>query len=782
MVRGSLARVAAGAFARRRLVALVWLAVLLALVVAVAVSKPSLRNSFTVPGTNSQQALDVLNKDFPSETQPTALIVVYDSKGRLATTVGRNAINDSFDRIQRLHGVAHVTPPFNIGKYLPATISRSDKLAVGKVSYAVSYSDLGDATLTNLTRATSPVRKLGMRVYYGGPVVDYLAAESGIAKYAEELGLIVAAALLIVLFRSVVSALVPLVNALAGLAAGILALHVLANFFAVGSTAPDLAAMIGLGVGIDYGLFLTARYRQELARTPDRREAAAAAMASTGSAVLFSGLVVCLATAGLALAGIPYVTMLGLCAALAVLVMLTAALTLLPALWGLAGDRIRPRDLERANTVFARLSRHVSGHPLRYLTAGTALVVVIALPLLSIRFGFPSDAAAPPGSTEQRAYDLIATQLGPGANGPLIVVVQVPASVARAAQQDQSRLVAEGKRLWAALLRTPGVAHASVPIPNDRFTAVMSLVEPTTAPGSESTAALVERLRDATLPRALAHTAFESHAFVGGETATLVDLGDAIQARLPYAIAAVCVAAFLLLMLIFRSLAIPAKAVVMNLLSISAAYGVVVASFQWGWLVRLFGLGAPIDVVAFVPLLMFALLFGLSMDYELLLLTRIREEYDRTGDNRESVALGLARSGRVITSAALVMISVFLVFTLNANPAIKMLGVGMAAAVLIDATVVRLVLVPATMELLGPRNWWLPRWLDRLLPRIDVERAATTPATTTPATTAPATTLTADDDGADVDDGLFVTRARVTEPPAGDDRVPVPGGCNPPLD
>jgi RND superfamily putative drug exporter len=519
--------------------------------------------------------------------------------------------------------------------------------------------------------------------------------------------------------------------------------------------------MIGLGVGIDYGLFLTARYRQELVRTSDREEAVARAMASTGSAVLFSGIVVCLATCGLALAGIPYVTMLGLCAGLAVLVMLTAALTLLPALWGLAGDRIGPRDVENANSVFGTLSRHVSRHPVRSLTAGTAVVVLIALPLFSLRFGFPSDAAAPAGSTEQRAYDLIATQLGPGANGPLIVVVQVPPALARSAENDQataSTLVADAKKLWAALRATPGVAHASVPIPNDRLTAAMSLVEPTTGPGSEGTAALVQRLRDDTLPRALAHTSFESHAYVGGETATLVDLGDAIQARLPYAIAAVCLAAFVLLMLIFRSLAIPAKAVVMNLLSISAAYGVVVAAFQWGWLVDLFGLGAPLDIVAFVPLLMFALLFGLSMDYELLLLTRIREEYERTGDNRESVAIGLARSGRVITSAALVMITVFLIFTLNANPAIKMLGVGMAAAVLIDATVVRLVLVPSTMELLGRANWWLPRWLGRILPRIDVDRAAPDAGERHPAT-----------------DDLFVTREPVAEPAAdGRERVHTP--------
>ena len=357
----------------------------------------------------------------------------------------------------------------------------------------------------------------------------------------------------------------------------------------------------------------------------------------------------------------------------------------------------------------------MSAHPFRYLTAGTAVVVLLAVPLFSIKFGFPSDAAAPAGSTEQQAYDLIATQLGPGANGPLIVVVQVPSSVARDVRRDvakdSQKIVADAKHLWRVLNHTRGIAHASIPIPNDRLTAAISLVEPTTGPGSEGTAALVGRLRDEVLPHALAHTAFESHAYVGGATATLVDLGDAIQARLPYAIAAVCVAAFLLLLLIFRSLAIPAKAVLMNLLSISAAYGVVVAAFQWGWLVHLFGLGAPIDVVAFVPLLMFALLFGLSMDYELLLLTRIREEYEATGDNRESVAIGLARSGRVITSAALVMITVFLIFTLNANPAIKMLGVGMAAAVLIDATIVRLVLVPATMELLGNANWWLPRWL-----------------------------------------------------------------------
>ncbi len=761
MAPGRLSRVAGGAFTGHRRVLVAWMLVLVGLVVGVKITGPHLKNSFTVPGTNSQQALDVLNKNFPSETQPTALIAVYDPQGRLSTPAGRNALTAAFNRMEHLSGVAHVTPPFNIGKYLPATISRSDKLAVGKVSYEGGYGDLGGDTLAALTKASAPVRALGMRVYYGGPVVDYLAAESGIAKYADELGLVVAAVLLILLFRSVLSALLPLFNALAGLGAVILALHMLANVFDIGSTAPDLAAMIGLGVGIDYGLFLTARYRQELVHTSDRREAASRAMASTGTAVLFSGIVVCLATAGLALAGIPYVTMLGLSAALAVLVMLAAALTLLPALWGAAGDHIRPRDLESGNSVFARLSRHVSAHPFRYVTAGTAVIVLLAVPLSSIRFGFPSDAAAPAGSTEQRTYDLIATQLGPGANGPLIVVVEIPSDVATVAQHDPTRVVHDVERLWSALRHTPGVAHASIPIPNDRFTAAISLVEPTTGPGSEGTAGLVERLRDDTLPRVLAHTSFANHAYVGGETASLVDLGDAIQARLPYAIAAVCLAAFVLLMLIFRSLAIPAKAVVMNLLSISAAYGVVVAAFQWGWLAHLFGLGAPIDVVAFVPLLMFALLFGLSMDYELLLLTRIREEYDRTGDNRESVAVGLARSGRVITSAALVMIFVFLIFTLNPNPAIKMLGVGMAAAVLIDATIVRLVLVPATMELLGAANWWLPRWLQRILPRIRVDEAGAAPVepVTHGADGGGAASPTATGD-------LFVTASPIQEPAA----------------
>jgi RND superfamily putative drug exporter len=761
MGQGRLSRVADGAFARHRAVVTAWVVVLLVLVAAVKLTDPQLKNSFTVPGTNSQQALDVLNKSFPSETQPTALIVFYDPQGRLSTTAGQDAINVAFDRIQRLPGVANVTPPFNIGKYLPATISRTDKLAMGKVTYSVGYRDLADSTISELDNATAPAQKLGMRVYFGGPVVDYLAANSGFAKYADELGLVVAALLLILLFRSFLSALLPLVNALAGLCAGILALHVLANFVDIPSAAPDLAAMIGLGVGIDYGLFLTARYRQELVRTTDHKLAAVRAMRSTGTAVLFSGIVVCLATAGLALAGIPYVTMLGLCAGLAVLVMLVAALTLLPALWGLAGDRVHPHDLDGANSVFARLSRHVSAHPFRYLTAGSAVVLLLAVPLLSIKFGFPSDAAAPAGSTEQRAYDLVAEQLGPGANGPLIVVVQIPPDITRRLEDnvaaDSQRIVDDAQHLWQVLNHTKGVAHASIPIPNDRFTAAISLVQPSAAPGSEGTAALVQRLRDQTLPHALEHTSFESHAYVGGETASLVDLSDAIQSRLPYAIAAVCLAAFVLLLLIFRSLAIPAKAVVMNLLSISAAYGVVVAAFQWGWLVHVFGLGAPVDVVAFVPLLMFALLFGLSMDYELLLLTRIREEYRVTGDNRESVAMGLARSARVITSAALVMISVFLIFTLNPNPAIKMLGLGMAAAVLVDASVVRLILVPATMELLGRANWWLPRWLARILPRIELDQSQP------------------DRGGGAVDDGLFVTPSPVQEPAAdGRERVHTP--------
>jgi RND superfamily putative drug exporter len=728
MSEGPLARLSDRLFVHHRRVILVWALLLLAMGIAMEVTAPQFQNSFTVPGTNSQQALDVLDKDFPSETAPTAFVVFYAPDGGITGAEQANAIAASVENIGHLPEVEQAQPPLDpkdvreafereVIRLVPPTVSRTGKLGLGRVSYSVTFRDLADGTLDDLEAAVRPAHRAGLEVVFGGPVIDYLEADSGISRYAEELGLVVAGLLLILLFRSVLSAAMPLVNAIAGLGAGILALRLLANVFTIGSTAPDLAAMIGLGVGIDYGLFLTARYRQELVHTRDRRLAAQRAMSSTGSAVLFSGTVVCIATAGLALAGIPYVTMLGLCASAAVAIMVVTSMTLLPSLWALAGERITPRDLESGQNLFRRLARHVCGHPWRYLVGGTAVLLLLAVPLLSIRFGFPDDAAAPRGSQAQRSYDLIAGNLGPGANGPLIVVIDIPT----AADRDARRLVTEGDDLLKALRATPGVAKASAPIPDAELDAAIALVQPTTGPNARATAELVDRLRDETLPRVFAGTRLEGRAYVGGETASLIDLTGAIGDRLPYAIAAVCLAAYLLLLVIFRSLLLPLKAVVMNLLSIGAAYGIVVAAFQWGWFTDVLGLGARLDVVAFVPLLMFALMFGLSMDYELLLLTRIRDEYRDSGETTEAVANGLARSGRVITSAAVVMIAVFLIFALNPNPAIKMLGVGMAAAVLVDATVVRMLLVPATMTLMGKGNWWLPRWLDRALPHIDLE-------------------------------------------------------------
>ncbi|HEX8803940.1 MAG TPA: MMPL family transporter, partial [Acidimicrobiales bacterium] len=529
----------------------------------------------------------------------------------------------------------------------------------------------------------------------------------------------------------------PIGTALVGLMTSFGLIGLAAAVVDVNTVAPTLAAMIGLGVGIDYALFIVTRHRENLRAGMTVEEAAGRAVATSGSAVLFAGMTVVIAICGLAIAGIGAVTVMGLMAGLTVAVMVAIALTLLPALLGFAGHRIdalrvRVPGRRRASaaaadgdglpptdreTLWHRWGRQVSAHPWRYLVAGVAVLALLAAPVASLRLGMVDNGSSPESLTTRRAYDLLADGFGPGFNGPLLLSVELDGAPVEVLAP-----------LEAALAGDPGVRAVAEPRVNDAGTAAVLPVVPTSAPQDDATSRLVHRLRHDVIPEALTGAPDGVRVYVGGQTATFIDLSDKVASRLPWFIGAVIGLSVLLLMTVFRSIAVPLKAAAMNLLSIGAAYGVIVAVFQWGWLKGLFGVEETVPIVAFMPMMLFAILFGLSMDYEVFLLSRVREEYLQRGDNDGAVVEGIAATARVITSAALIMISVFAAFVLSVDPLVKMFGLGLATAVLVDATVVRIVLVPATMRLLGDRNWWLPAWLDRRLPRLDVEGGAGLPA------------------------------------------------------
>ncbi|MGH9019340.1 MAG: MMPL family transporter, partial [Acidimicrobiales bacterium] len=514
----------------------------------------------------------------------------------------------------------------------------------------------------------------------------------------------------------------PILTALFGIAIGFALQDLLSHVLNVPVFAPEMLAMIGLGVGIDYALFIVTRFRQGLAEGRPPRAAVAAALATAGRAVLFAGSTVVISLLGLFIVNLPFMQGLAVGAIAAVLLVMAAALTLVPAMLGFAGsgiDRLRLPGRRRGSAAaggrgfWYRWSRTVQHHPVP--TGLTALIVlgVLAVPLFSMRLAFTDAGNDPTSLTTRQAYDLLATGFGPGFNGPLVLAAEIPAGAGPGG-------AATVRAVDRAVGATPGVAYAApAHLDAGRSTAVI-VAYPTTAPQAAATATLVTTLRDRVLPRVTGTSGVR--VLVGGETAASVDAADYLSARLFWVIAGVIVLAFVLLMSVFRSVVIPVKAAVMNLLSVGAAYGVIVAVFQWGWAGSLIGIGATGPIDPWIPLMMFTILFGLSMDYEVFLLSRMREEWLRTGDNATAVADGLALTARVITAAAAIMICVFGSFVIG-DPlrVLKVFGLGLAASIVIDASLVRMVLVPSVMELLGRTNWYMPRWLERIVPRLGVE-------------------------------------------------------------
>jgi len=688
-------------------------ATVLALIVLFGASRAfsgSYSNAFSISGTEAQQATDLLKARFPQEAGESASVVVRAPAGINDPAV-RARVETLVGDLQALPDVVGVTSPYD----QQATISQDGTIARITVQYGKRPQELPKSSTDALFSLRKQASAPGFQVEAGGPVVNE-AEEGGLGNWTELIGVSVAVLVLLLAFGSVVAMGLPIVTALLALASGMLLIGIGARFVTLPSFTPEFGAMIGLGVGIDYALLIVTRFREALARGLAVDDAIAEAAATAGRSVLFAGSTVVIAMLGLWAVGVRFVADLGTAAALIVALSVVVALVIMPAILKLVGrrvDRWRVPGMGAASHESEagfgyRLSRAIQKAPLPAMVGSLALLVVLALPLTRIQLGSSDAGNNPDTFTSRRAYDLLSQAFGPGFSGPVLVALSIDSPTGAAAVEA----------LPAKLAAVPGVAQVSPPIFNTDRTAATVIVTPTTAPQDQATASLVHRLRD-TLAEATGGTGVR--AYVGGMTAMFIDIGDRITARLPVLFAAVIGLSFLLLMMVFRSVLVPLKAALMNLLAIGAAYGVLVAVFQWGWGASLIGVSRTGPIESFLPMFLFAILFGLSMDYEVFLVSRIREEYLRTGDASGSVARGLAMTTRLITAAAAIMIAVFLSFALGDQRVIKEFGIGLATAIFIDATVVRLVLVPAFMQVMGDANWWFPSWLDRLVPRISIE-------------------------------------------------------------
>ena len=653
----------------------------------------SLNDDYVIPDTSSQRAYDMLREKFPAFSGADARVVVHADSGTVDPA-------DLEAAQQQLAGVEHVS------QVAPAMVSADGATALIAVQYDVPVTDFkGDAGIVALEDATADLDEQGYQVEFGGQMPENYAAPGGTA---EMVGIGVAMLILFLAFGSFVAAGLPIGIALVGLGIGTGGVTLLAAITDVTTIAPTLASMIGIGVGVDYALFVVTRHRDALARGLSVPDAAAEATATAGQSVVFAGGTVLLALSGLLFTGVPNFRAMGYAPGIVVLLIVVAAVTLLPALLGLAKMRVYSRKTRRSghfesaashSPAAARLARTVAGRPVVWLLGSLVLLLALAAPALGMKLGNADAGNEAESTTIRQAYDLVADGFGPGANAPLLVAMDV----------DKVGGQAGIDALADDLAATDGVAAVSPAQVSPDGSAAVITVTPTDGPQDDATIALLDRIR-AELP---------AGAELGGNTPGMTDFTDRLSSNLWVIVSVVLATSFVLMVLAFRSIVVPVKAVLVNLLSIGAAYGVITLAFQTDTGAHLLGLPDAVPIAPYVPVLMFAILFGLSMDYEVFLLSRVREEFLRTGDSKASVVAGLSSTARVITSAALIMVAVFMGFALDPGVVIKMIGIGLATAIALDATIVRLVLVPATMTLLGARNWYLPAWLDRVLPNVD---------------------------------------------------------------
>jgi len=744
---------------RRRLVLGLWLAVLVLGGAVSGAAGTAFRDEFNLPDVESRAGFDILDEHFGGEGTGQVGRIVFRAEQGVDDPEVRREMSALFDEVAGIDGVTRVTSPYDEG-------GEQQVAGDGPEAGLIAFADIEMPEDIEFARAG----EIRDDIVAANPDIDGVDVEMGGMIFAEfeepsseVLGLAFAIVILILAFGSVLAMGLPIGVALFGIGLGTTIVGLLSNVLTIPDFATFLGIMIGLGVGIDYALLIVTRYREQLHAGHTVRESVAISIDTAGRSVVFAGTTVVISLLGMLLMGVSFVQGLAVGAASVVAVTVAASITLLPAFLGFAGERVeltRRRGLIAAGlvavalagvglkitpltigiplaivvliagiwakplkaevprrtpkpkeeTLAYRWSRAIQHRPWRAALGGAAVLLVLAIPVFGLRLGFADESNYAEDTTTRQAYDLLVDGFGPGFNGVFILAAELPSGA------DPGDLTA----ITEAVAADPGVEFVSEPRlddPSAPAAAVWSLV-PTSAPQDEATTDLVGRLRSDVLPPA--EQAAGVDVAVTGMSAVSVDFSDFLAERLPYFFVAVLALSFLLLMVVFRSILVPLKAVIMNLLSIGAAYGVVVALFQWGWLSDITGV-QPAPIEAWMPMMLFAIVFGLSMDYEVFLLSRVREEWGRTGDSRTSVADGLAATARVITAAAAIMVFVFGSFILEPDRATKLMGVGLATAILLDATVVRMLLVPATMELLGDRNWWLPRWLDRLLPRIDVE-------------------------------------------------------------
>jgi RND superfamily putative drug exporter len=714
---GALYRLAQLCIGRKLVVIAIWLLASIALVVVSQRLGDDTNDNLSLPGTDSQHASDILAKSFADQANGSSPIVLHATKGKLTEPKYAAAVEEAAKSVSKAPHVASVLSPLSPTD--AGALSKDRDVGYLSVTLSESPGSLSVEEAQTIIDAAHPATAAGLEVQTGGQLGQKVSKPS--TESSELIGILAAMAILAFTFGTIVAMALPIVTAIVGLLVTLSIVRLLGHVTNVPTVAPTLATMIGLGVGIDYALFIVTRHFRGLEDRLQVDESIARAAATSGGAVFFAGGTVTIALVSLAVARIPLVTTMGLMAAIAVVVAVLAALTLLPAILALTGSHINslrvraPHSEAKARTgLWAKWANDIAAHPAIAGLAALTILIALSIPLLSLTLGQQDTAALSTSTTSRQAYDLISKGFGPGVNGPLIIVVSLGTPAKSA---NDPRL----QSLQHDVATTKGVAAVTpIQISKSGTTAFFNAIA-TTGPAEEATTNLVQRLRSSVIPAAEQGT--DMQADVGGSTAGYVDLASTISSRLPLQILVVILLSFALLVIAFRTVVVPPQAALMNLLSIAASYGVLTAIFQYGWLSGLMGLSGPVPIVSYVPLFMFAILFGLSMDYEVFLVTQISEHVHAGEDNPRSVVLGLVTSARVITAAAAIMVFVFGSFLLNGDPTIKQFGVGLAVAIVIDSTVVRCLLVPALMVMVGEANWWMPRSLERVVPQLNVEGA-----------------------------------------------------------
>jgi RND superfamily putative drug exporter len=702
-------RLARWCLRHRRIVLACWLLVAVAAISASALSKGSFNDTFTVPGVEAQQAADLLKEKIPILSGGQTQVVYAGQNGRTVTSPqAKAAIEESIAKLSHLPQKTEVTDPFTA-----KSISPNQKVALASVQFAIQPGQVTDATLNAMQQANEPAIKAGLQVAYSGSV--YPGWVFKISELPELIGLLVAFVILLITFGALVAAALPIATAVIGILITLTTVTALASVTNIASVSTTVALMLGLSCGIDYGLFILLRYRNNLLSGMNTADACAQAVGTAGSSVVFAALTVIIGLCGLAVVNIPFLTVMGLCAAGAVLTALLVALTLGPALMGFAGGKIVKFVSKRAartaeiaanqpeRTHGSRWGRFIVRRRIPVLIIGVLVLLVLAIPVKSMKLGLPSAASNPKSNTSRIAYDLITANFGPGANGPLLIVadpVQNPDVVTR---------------LSAALAKEPDVTSVSAAA-RQNGVAVIRVV-PASGPTAQATTDLVHRIR-ADRDKIEQHTG--AKILVGGTTASNIDVSAKLSSALPVFLGVIVVLAIALLTFAFRTVLVPLKSVIGFLLSIAAAFGVQVAMFQWGWGEHLFGI-TPADTISFLPIIMIGIIFGLSSDYEIFVVSRIKEDYTYSGDAQDAVAHGLGKAARVVTAAALIMFSIFIAFMISSNPSTIAIAFSFAVGVFLDAFVVRLTLVPAVMAIIKSRLWYHPQWFSRYVPDPDIE-------------------------------------------------------------